>query len=604
MKIKRILLSVLMVAALLVGFCSYAFANESTPHEITIENPDANETHTFAAYQVFVGKWNPADNYLADIKWGSGVDGEALHGALQLQSAFAACNSPADIALVVSKFDNNSDELRAFAAMVDAYRTTPSDTGSGDATTPAKLNVVGDGYYYIKDVSPSLSLDTYSDYILRVEGNVTVTAKDSTVPEAEKKVKDVNDSIEGSLTGWQDSADYDIGDRVPFRLTSTIGGDYDQYSTYTLIFHDRESAGLTFDPTSVKAYADDALIDASKYTVSTSNNDGCTFEVCFANLKDVSGVTANSIIAIEYESVLNENAVIGAVGNPNLMHVEYSNNPTDSSSTGNTPDDKVIVFTYEIDIHKVDEDGNPLEGAQFKLEKWIEDSTHADGGYWITVPQAANSSSSAVGGKILTVNGSPVTYITDPVSNIRYLSFIGIGNTGVQETIIIEASKVENASAAEIAAGLGCRAYKVNPDGTVVPTDSTWYYGVESVTREAVSDDSATFAWQGIDDGHYRLTETQAPGGYNTLDPIEFDVTADHEILSDDPQLLALVGTGPIVFENIGGILHSTVVNERGALLPYTGGIGTTIYYVIGGFLVLAAGILLVIKKLMKRSAE
>ena len=73
-------------------------------------------------------------------------------------------------------------------------------------------------------------------------------------PTSEKKVMDVNDT-EGTKTGWQDSADYDIGDKVPFQLTGTVADDYYVYKgDYQLVFHDTLSEGLTVDRDSSKIY--------------------------------------------------------------------------------------------------------------------------------------------------------------------------------------------------------------------------------------------------------------------------------------------------------------------------------------------------------------
>lgn len=64
--------------------------------------------------------------------------------------------------------------------------------------------------------------------------------------------------------------------------------------------------------------------------------------------------------------------MIGKPGNPNEAYLEYENNPgAEGEGTGKTPKDKVIVFTYEVDINKVNEDGAPLEGANFRLEKKV-----------------------------------------------------------------------------------------------------------------------------------------------------------------------------------------------------------------------------------------
>lgn len=94
--------------------------------------------------------------------------------------------------------------------------------------------------------------DASTLFIVQVNGPVTVNRK-ADKPTFEKKVKDVNDST-GDTTGWQDSADYDVNDKVPFQLTATLptdAADFAAYKTYKLVFHDTQSAGLTFNSESV-----------------------------------------------------------------------------------------------------------------------------------------------------------------------------------------------------------------------------------------------------------------------------------------------------------------------------------------------------------------
>ncbi len=130
------------------------------------------------------------------------------------------------------------------------------------------------------------------------------------------------------------------------------------------------SAGLTLDASSVKVYVDGTALDASEYTVVTDTaklTDGCTFEVIITDLKQVSvTATASSKITVEYSATLNDNAEIGSTGNPNTAYLEFSNNPY-GDGTGKTTEDKVIVFTYEIDVNKVDESGAALSGAGITL---------------------------------------------------------------------------------------------------------------------------------------------------------------------------------------------------------------------------------------------
>lgn len=117
----------------------------------------------------------------------------------------------------------------------------------------------------------------------------------------------------------------------------------------------------------------------------------------------------------------------------------------------------------------------------------------------------------------------------------------------------------------------------------------------------------SSFAFPGLDDGDYRLVETVTPSGYNSIDPIAFTVTATHDILSDDPTLTALSGnaeTGAMelrfTVDETDGALCATVVNQSGATLPETGGIGTTVFYALGGALVVIAGVLLVVRRRMR----
>lgn len=108
------------------------------------------------------------------------------------------------------------------------------------------------GYYLVKDKDGSVSgQDSYTKKVK------------SSVPTSQKKVMDANDT-EGTKTGWQDSADYDIGDQVPFQLTGNVAQDYNDYkAAYQLVFHDTLSNGLTFNVNSVKVYVNDSDAEVS-----------------------------------------------------------------------------------------------------------------------------------------------------------------------------------------------------------------------------------------------------------------------------------------------------------------------------------------------------
>lgn len=105
----------------------------------------------------------------------------------------------------------------------------------------------------------------------------------------------------------------------------------------------------------------------------------------------------------------------------------------------------------------------------------------------------------------------------------------------------------------------------------------------EEHVTEITTDTTGSFAIKGLDADTYYLTETQAPAGYNK-------VAGAKEI----------VITGAETGEN-NEVTYTTVetkvLNQSGTELPSTGGTGTTIFYIVGGILVVAAGVLLVVRK-------
>lgn len=239
------------------------------------------------------------------------------------------------------------------------------------------------GYWMFADVT-NLEGTHQANSLVMVDtkglDSLVITPKTG-LPEIEKKVKDINDSDDDEITdnGWQDSADHDIGDVVPFKLTATLAENVAYYDTYKIVFHDSLSDGLTLDANSIKVYMfesdNDAKIDENGIDVTSSFasswdalGDGCTFEVGCNNVLDIEGVDKDTVFVVYYEAELNEGAAIGSAGNPNKVYLEFSNNPY-SDSTGKTEEDKVIVFTYQLTINKTDEGGNELQGAGFKLYK-------------------------------------------------------------------------------------------------------------------------------------------------------------------------------------------------------------------------------------------
>lgn len=314
------------------------------------------------------------------------------------ENIFASCSTAIQVAEALSKYTDNSDIANAFAN-VAAQHLTGTPTAIGAEATSVELAA---GYYLLVDSSSITGNDAKNSALLQVtnKGNVTIAAK-YTVPTVNKSVQDSDNS-------WGEAADYEIGSNVLFKIVGTLPDNYANYETYKYVFHDTMSANLQLNAnlsgTTVTSGVTVKVGDndiTTNFTITYSNNN---LTVSCNNLKAISNVTKDSQITVEYIAKLLATAEIGNPGNENKVYLEYSNDPntTGSGTTSNTPEDKVLVFTYELDVTKVDgqDEGTKLQGAEFvllnsdrskvakvsngKFVEWVPDSSigkNSDGTY-------------------------------------------------------------------------------------------------------------------------------------------------------------------------------------------------------------------------------
>ena len=306
---------------------------------------------------------------------------------------------------------DNGDVYHTMRQVADRlYRSILAANIQPDATDlDGENDNIAQGYWMIADVTALDGNESNSLVMVDTKGQdaLTVTSK-TALPTVEKKVKDIDDSEDDNIAdnGWHDSADHDIGDTIPFKLTATLPSNIRAYIVraadgsnshdYSLIFHDTLSAGLTLKPGTFKVYMyetlykanvdtdlNDYIADVTAYftTVTTGLETGCSFEVRCQDVIDIGfidsetgydpaipSVTSDTAFVVYYEATLNGNAVVGGAGNPNEVYLEFSNEPY-GDGTGKTETDKVTVFTYQMVINKTDAHGHALAGAGFKLYK-------------------------------------------------------------------------------------------------------------------------------------------------------------------------------------------------------------------------------------------
>lgn len=568
-KLAAMLLAMAMAVSML---CVSAFAADGdkedddtvTPpptYTITINNTASG--HTYGAYQILSGRLTKGKNanqaVLADIDWGNGVKNPAeLLKALQANETIGAdfvnAATASDVAKVLSGLKEDT-KVKVFAKVAAQYLSNdPQGTSTRKQDNSGyEIKNLQAGYYLVKDTQGT-GIDYQTDYILNLVKDITVSPKGDS-PKVIKKVAEntkvnkipgyTDSNMEGYTIpdGYNDVADYGIGDTVPFLLVGSMPSNIADYETYTYIFHDTMDKGLTFNADSVIVMVDGKQIPATvgehtNYTVVTDETDnGHTFDVKFSNVKNLVDesektipITAKTKIEVRYNATLNRNANIGLPGNVNAVYLEYSNNPN-GEGTGKTPEDKVIVFTYRLDVTKTSESNENLKDAQFILYK--------------------------------EVDGKTLYYAkTDDQNRI-----------------------------------------------------SDWTTNEEDA-KIFTSDDKGLFSIIGLDDGTYYLKETAAPEGYNTLEkPIQFTISADtvhtqnwngmdsgEALKKLDISITSSMDTvqkGQGDTEN--GSVSMTVKNKSGSTLPSTGGIGTTIFYVVGGLLMAGAAVLLIVKKRMSK---
>lgn len=615
-----------MMAALTLSACSIApmissAASAPAGHVITIANSD-KANHTYEAYQIFSGTYNADDENLTNIQWGTGVNGTGIISDLKidptLKGYFANCTSAQDVANVLDTkvtdaetdtqrkvFEDDSDLTQDFVKVVGRHLLANQTSGTYDN---GQITGLADGYYLVQDASnPTMSDNSENSgaktrFVVSVVGeDINVTSK-SSAPTVVKKVKENSDTgsdykwghAEGMLDeDYNDIADYNIGDDVPFKLYGTLPSTYADYEHYYYKFTDNLGSEFTLaDNASFKISVNGNEVvtlqlngkkayDYSKDTdIFIDASDNSNISITIEDIKQIAP-NASDVITVEYVAKLNNTAVIGLDGQINGVKLDYSNNPNieynpktgdeeendktkpeypkdtkgdkETEETGSTPWDGVIVFTYGIDIDKVKEDNTTkLANAKFAIykEKQSTDAT-TDGGT-----------------------------TTEKV----YL--------GIKEGEVVEL-------------------------GTTAPTKDTTVSAENGVW---VSDGKNNIEIRGLDAGTYYITEIDAPAGYNALkEDIKFNISPtimserQNWIYSPDKSTakdaltnlsIGYASVSDTEFVDAGATAKTgygtiKIVNKKGSELPSTGGIGTKIFYLGGGCMVAVAGIFLITKKRM-----
>jgi fimbrial isopeptide formation D2 family protein/LPXTG-motif cell wall-anchored protein len=417
--------------------------------------------------------------------------------------------------------------------------------------------------------------DAASAIVLNVVGNTSVTEKVSK-PGVDKEVENASGTYNTVY------ADHAINESFNFRLTATLPADtdYAAYDHYKVVFTDTPSIGITYESIGsvvitgkTSAGADvsktvtpyDASTNANGYKLSgdlTGSSAGAadgngtkTLVVTIEDLKKTEptiDLTKGATVTVIYSAHLNANADVEPLAatadettNKNTVKLTYSNNPS-TNGTGDTHTDDVYVFTFELDNNKwagpgtkvADPANVTISGSETLATttktQWEDKTNH----------------------KFYVKSGSD-WYVMDPLAGAGFTLYDSTKTTAI---------KLIN-----------------NNDGTYTVANQDAASGY--VTEMTSASGSGKFDVKGLDIGTYILSETTTPPGYNTAADITVTISATYD--TTNKVNVTVTSTND----------DNDIVDNSGTQLPSTGGIGTTIFYIVGGLLLVGAAVILVARR-------
>ena len=546
---------------------------------LTVTDEDPAE-HTYNAYQLITGT-KDADGNLSDMNWGDAItdDGAALIAALNAKKTDLGIDELASDATVnqvaaqLAKI-KDADKIQILAKVFNETGVLTKTAAKPLAKSGTKYTntELADGWYLILDESdPLVSGETAgvkvrSANLLKVVEDTTAVAKHS-LPTVEKQIVEGENRVDANSAAIGDTVTYEITTKTP-----EVTG----YDKYYFVLNDTLSKGLDYDGnltvkignTTLTADPDGAET-AQKgpyYAVVSDYNAtaGTTIKIVFEDCVNLfGGYTPGTDITVTYDAVLNENAVITDEGNPNTVNLQYSNDPNaatdstnttdepkDSEPTGKTPDEVVKTYTTALKLMKKDNKGTALAGASFRL-----------------TGEGVN--------KVITVGKCFVKADDGSYFKLKDGTYTedGSGDAALYESTT--------------------QKYKLEEQVTITQNTTE---GSE-VYVEAFVDDSGILTFTGLGDGDYTIKEIVVPEGYQEASDVTIKIASAPTL--DGPNWTVTKDSTTALTANTAYQYEFEVQNIQKSNLPTTGGIGTKLFYLLGGMLAVGSGIVLVTKKRM-----
>ncbi|MCD7855617.1 MAG: isopeptide-forming domain-containing fimbrial protein [Clostridiales bacterium] len=517
-KITRLLSLILALALAVVSVSVTAIAEvtHNGSSSITISGVPTDNAGYFKVYQIFDGDTSDDnDGVLSNIEWGSSLTttGQtALIDAINDYVGSTVLDSDAtakEVAAALKTYVTVEEDLRTImmgifsnSSNIVADQQTAGISGiswsvTDDGGTYTHSATIDDGYYFIVGTYQGVAQDTI---VVAVVGDTVASNKTVNAVTISKDVDNNNYA-------------YGVGEEVTFNVNVTLPSTLSAYSEYVIKIEDTLS-GLTIDDQDLTNAVSVKMTDSSGNTAALSNitpdlNSGVlTFTLTLNSGNYDFAAYAGGYVTFTYTAEVTDE---GYETSYNTVKATYSSDPTDSTQTITTSEEKVQLYTVSIKVKKTD-GTDPLEGAFFTL--------------------------------------------TD------------------------------------------------NDSGDVIDTRTSNSDADDSNIIDAVSSGITTFYFVGLGEGTYTLNEKTTPSGYNTTGDYTIVVNSNGSVEVTDADGNTDDSYTVSYLENLptAGEVEFTVVNNAGSTLPETGGMGTKIFYTLGGALVVCAGVLLIVKRRMRNA--
>ena len=534
------LLAALLAVAMLCAMAIPAFAYDT--------EEDLGKNHCYDAFQIFKGDvtGNDTDGFkISNVTWGKNIPHpedflEKLTEDSTIGGEFKTNFTPQEAVAAISKWHDSDNNSIAFARFVCNYIYTDANADSNPVLQGGHtggFELDKAGYYLIVDTSPFSDGDSYHAY----NSFLLKVNKDHYHVQITPKV--VKPTVEKKV-------------------------------------YDNNDIGSTGDNNGWGSSADHAINEEFQFqltaTLPASENNGRAYDYYnkyTVRFKDTlsEGITYDGPDSVVIKS---NNNTYDTTIDPSKYTIDTKNLETQNYFEVNIHDVKAcakdagfdlndgatITFTYTAHLNEkatVNTTSGPTDNKNSVQLQYSNNPRPGD--YWGTTPK------------------SEVYVFTYQLNNTKYHDDDNPNN-------VLE--------------GAGFRLYSdeaCTPEQEVkLYKKDNFYYPIKDATDKAqdavemFSDEHGQFNVKGLDAGTYYLKETKTPDGYSACPDKKIVISATHTEYN----------------VNLSGEsnLNNKIINIKagGITLPSTGGIGTTIFYVVGGGLMVAAIVLLVTKKRME----